>query len=66
VAGSLVQHTEHGTAAERDGANQWTFEWTAPPAGAGPVSFHTAANASNDDASALGDFIYTLAVQVAD
>ena len=33
-------------------------EWTAP-AGDAPVIFHAAGNASNGDASPLGDFIYT-------
>jgi hypothetical protein len=36
----------------------WTMEWTAPSTGAGPVQFNVAANASNNDDSPLGDFIY--------
>jgi hypothetical protein len=59
VSGAFVQHTEHGTAAPSEGMARWTVEWTAPATAAGTVTFNAAANASNDDASALGDFIYT-------
>lgn len=56
----FASQTEAGAAAEAAGANSWMLEWTAPPADrARPVVFHVAANAANDDASALGDWIYT-------
>lgn len=54
----FVQHTTLGTSAPTRGANRWTIEWTAPVAAAGPIQFNAAGNASNDDASPLGDFIY--------
>ena len=54
----FVQHTTAGTLAPSRGANKWSVEWTAPDELAGPVQFNLAANASNDDASPLGDFIY--------
>ena len=54
----FVQHTTAGTLAPARGANKWIIEWTAPDAMAGPIQFNAAANASNDDASPLGDFIY--------
>jgi hypothetical protein len=53
-----VQHTKAGATAAKPGAARWTVEWTAP-AGNTPVIFHAAGNASNGDASPLGDFIYT-------
>jgi hypothetical protein len=53
----FIQQTALG-AESAPGATQWTVEWMAPPAAWGPVEFDVAANASNDDASALGDFIY--------
>jgi len=53
----FVEHTAMGSLAGEPGTNSWIVEWTAPPGG-GPVQFNVAANASNDDASALGDFIY--------
>jgi hypothetical protein len=52
-----AQHTVAGSLAWPPGALRWSVDWTAPHAGSAVV-FHTAANASNDDASALGDFIY--------
>jgi hypothetical protein len=60
---TFVQHNQTGSRAATPGANQWTIDWTAPPAGAGPVQFNVAANASNNDDSPLGDFIYTKAVR---
>lgn len=53
----LVQQTLAGSTFENQAA--WTFEWIAPESGKGAATFSVAANASNDDASALGDYIYT-------
>jgi hypothetical protein len=53
-----IQHTAMGSRKVTGGKTQWEVEWTAPSAG-GAVLFHLAANASNGDASPLGDFIYT-------
>jgi hypothetical protein len=55
----FVQHTTAGTAAKTTGTISWTLEWTAPVSG-GPVQFNVAANATNDDASPIGDGIYTI------
>jgi hypothetical protein len=56
----FVQHTTEGTVAVPPGALIWTVQWTAPEK-SGPVQFNVAANASNDDNSPLGDFIYLAA-----
>jgi hypothetical protein len=53
----FVQHTTAGTVAATPGSIRWQVEWTAPAAST-PVQFNVAANASNDDNSPLGDFIY--------
>jgi len=53
----VVQHTTAGSAAPAPGAISWTLQWIAPVSTA-PVQFNLAANAANDDASPLGDFIY--------
>ncbi len=37
----------------------WTFNWTAPAAGAGTVTFYAAGNAANGDFANSGDLIYT-------
>jgi hypothetical protein len=55
-----IQHTKAGSQARTTGENRWTFIWKAPPGGRGAVQFNVAANAANDDASPLGDFIYVL------
>jgi hypothetical protein len=52
-----AEHTPAGTAAT-SGSLGWRVTWTAPAGAGGPVVLHVAANAANDDQSALGDFIY--------
>jgi hypothetical protein len=55
-----AQHTTAGSLAAKAGMARWAIEWTAPADGdAVPVVFDVAANASNADQSALGDYIYT-------
>ena len=55
---TFVQHTLVGSRAATPGLNTWTIDWMAPATAAGPIQFNVAGNASNDDDSALGDFIY--------
>ena len=58
---TFVQHNLMGSRSATPGSNAWTIEWTAPSLASGPVStvqFNVAANASNDDDSPLGDYIY--------
>jgi hypothetical protein len=56
-----VTHSFSGTAITDTVADAtvWTVDWTAPPAGTGTVNFYTSGNATNDDATVLGDHIYT-------
>jgi hypothetical protein len=51
------QHATKGTRTATPGEISWSLTWIAPTASA-PVQFNVAANASNDDASPLGDFVY--------
>jgi hypothetical protein len=60
---TFVQHNQTGSRAAAAGANTWMIEWTAPPAETGAVQFNVAANASNNDDSPLGDYIYTKMVR---
>jgi len=58
---TFVQHNLIGSRSATPGTNAWTIEWTAPSprTGAGStVQFNVAANASNNDDSPLGDYIY--------
>jgi hypothetical protein len=59
---SYLQHSKEGRKPERDGAIRWIVQWIAPwsAAPASTVYLHVAANAANDDISALGDYIFTL------
>jgi hypothetical protein len=60
---TFVQHNQMGSRATVSGSNSWTMEWTAPSSAAGPVQFNVAANASNNDDSPLGDYIYIKTVR---
>jgi hypothetical protein len=62
---TFVQHNQIGSRATTPGSNSWTMEWTAPSTGSGAVQFNVAANASNNDDSPLGDYIYIKAVRSA-
>ena len=59
-----ARHTVAGVVPDSLGMRtmQWRLEWTAPESG-GPVVFHLATNVANDDASPLGDFVYTRAFE---
>jgi hypothetical protein len=59
-----AHHTPDGTFGARDSELSWSIEWRAPDSGNTPVVFHVAANASNDDDSEFGDFIYTVEREV--
>ena len=54
-----IQHTSDGTAQGTDEAHSWEFQWTAPDADIGPISFYAAGNAANGDFGIAGDYIYT-------
>ena len=54
-----IQHTTVGTAAGTNDAHSWEFEWTAPDADMGPITFYAAGNAANGADGNAGDYIYT-------
>ena len=51
-----VTHTLNGGLAANSKA--FTFNWTAPAAGTGPVKFYFSGIASNNDGSEAGDYVY--------
>ncbi|MDK9699702.1 MAG: T9SS type A sorting domain-containing protein [bacterium] len=62
-ARDYIKHTSSGTSAgTQNGPVTWTFNWTAPSAGAGNVVFYFAGNAANNNGSTSGDYIYTSSV----
>jgi hypothetical protein len=55
---SYIEHTVDGIIPTQAGTKSWTFTWTAPPRRVGKISFYTASNAANSDATTSGDYIY--------
>ncbi len=53
-----ITHTGGGTSPTND-AIAWSFQWTAPAAGTGDLTFYAAVNACNGNGNTSGDFIYT-------
>ena len=54
-----IKHTSIGTAQGTNDTHSWEFQWTAPDADIGPVTFYAAANASNGNFNPVDDYIYT-------
>jgi len=46
------------------GSKTWTFDWQAPTAGSGSVTFYGAFNCANGNGGTSGDFIYTSTLTV--
>ena len=53
---SYVTHTSSGNSGS--GSKTWSFNWTAPATGLGPVTFYGAFVAADNDGSESGDDIY--------
>lgn len=53
-----VTHKSAGTT-PANGVKTWSFDWTAPEASAGDVTFYAAFNGANGNGSTSGDQIYT-------
>lgn len=56
---SYAQHSKDGMKADAEGLISWLVRWKAP-GNEKEIVINVAANAANDDASALGDYIYFL------
>ena len=52
-----ITHTANGT--KGTGVREWTFQWKAPKKGMGPLTFHGAFNAANNNQAVSGDLIFT-------
>lgn len=55
---TYVEHNATGTAPGMVGQKTWTFRWTAPQPGRGPVTLYVAGNAADNDGGTDGDHIY--------
>lgn len=56
--------SEDGTYPGKAGSNSWTFNWTAPPASTGDVTFYAVGNAANNQVTPEDDYIYTTSAVV--
>lgn len=54
-----ITYTYEGTNAISNGYGEWSFEWTAPEASEGPITFYIASLAANDDGTDSGDHTYS-------
>jgi len=61
---NAVTHKSAGTSGT--GSRTWSFDWIAPVAGTGDVTFYGAFNAVNNDGSTAGDKVYTTSVGVSE
>lgn len=58
-----VTHTASGNTPS-GGSKTWNFDWTAPVAGTGNITFFGAFNAANNDGATSGDVIYTSSLSI--
>ncbi len=54
-----IKQTSIGTGQGTTDEHSWEFQWTAPDADIGPITFYAAGNAANLDFFTTGDYIYT-------
>jgi hypothetical protein len=57
-SGKYVTHTTAGNSGST-GSKSWTFDWVAPVAGTGGLSFYASVMAANNDGGRTGDKIFT-------
>ena len=58
-SGRYLTHTSQGTASPiGTNSRTWTFQWIAPAAGSGTVTFYYAINATNSNSQTSGDLIF--------
>lgn len=60
--GKYITHKTAGTGGS--GSRTWTFNWTAPAAGTGPVTFYGSLMAANNNGSDSGDQVYNSSLTV--
>jgi hypothetical protein len=63
-SGNAVTHNSSAGTMASSGSNAWSFDWTAPTAGSGDVTFYGAFNVTNSNSSTSGDQVYTTSYAV--
>ncbi len=61
---TYLKQTLSGTFNGQNNEAQWEFEWQAPEAGGGPITFYSTGNGANGNNNRLGDYIYTTSYTV--
>ncbi len=59
-----IGHTALGSRGGVTGGVDFDFQWQAPDVSLGPVVFHAAGNATNNDFSSSGDRVYTSSIEI--
>ena len=55
---TYLKQNSSGTSPGTTGSKSWTFSWTAPAEGTGPMMLYVAGNAANNNGGTSGDRIY--------
>ena len=55
---TYIKQTTNGTYNGQQNIVEWGFEWEAPIAGTGPITFYFSGNAANGNGTRNGDYIY--------
>lgn len=61
-----VSHTAAGTTPSSLNTSVWSFDWTAPAAGTGDVTFYGAFNATNSASNTASDQVYTRTLTISE
>lgn len=64
LTGSQRYATHTSSSNTGSGSRSWTFSWTAPATGLGPVTFYASYNAANNNNSTSGDIIFNSSLVV--
>lgn len=64
TAADFLKHTTTGTYNGQANQASWNFDWTAPVAGTGAVTFYSSALACNGTGGTSGDYCYNISVPV--
>lgn len=64
LVGSGKYVTHKNSSNTGTGSRTWTYQWTAPATGLGPVTFYGAFNVCDNDGSDVGDSVYTSTLSV--
>lgn len=59
-----ITHKTDGTIPSAPNVGEWIFNWTAPPASSGPITFYYTTNATNNNNQNTGDEIFLSSFEI--